>query len=134
MLFRDEKHEALYWKWSDRLDPMLRNSELRAVLYLLSMDEVLREHAREVFNFSERCIIRTALDEPWQTSSSKNTTRLAFNLWNCRNCRDVDENGDEIEDTEYYYTPGWIFGNSYARYYLQAVEIRHDAHIYDLPF
>lgn len=98
-----------------------------AVAYLLALDTVTRQHISDIFDYDEDCIKPDALEKPWQTGTSRKTTRLAFNLWNgC--CYD----GETYTDSEGYtadlpsgnYSVADIFSCSYAPYYWQAIKIR----------
>lgn len=84
-----------------------------ALAYLVACDVVLREHIDSVFDFKEDAIKPDTFNDEWQTGTSKNTTRLAFNLWNGY----TDGTSD--------YSPVWLFCNdAYVPYYWAAVQIR----------
>ena len=123
MLFVDAEHEKLYHEYQQRM----RNytSEFAAVAYLLAMDVVTRRHADEIYDFKKNAIKPdTALRQPWQTDSSRMTTRLAYNLWNGY-AYTRDEYGDRVDDR--MYSPYWIFcngGPGYTKYYIEAIKIR----------
>lgn len=53
-----------------------------SLAYLLTVDTVTRAHIDNCFDFDNDGIKLDALNKPWQTGTSKKTTRLAFNLWN----------------------------------------------------
>lgn len=54
----------------------------RAVAYLIALDNVLKQHIKDIFDFESDCIKRDAIQKAWNTSSSYKSLRLAFNLWN----------------------------------------------------
>jgi hypothetical protein len=87
-----------------------------SVAYLLALDDVLRKHFLEVFDFDNDCIKPDALQKPWQTGTSLKTTRLTFNLW-CGWCSDDVKNSDA-------YSVSRIFDGTLADYYMIAVSIR----------
>lgn len=98
-----------------------------AVAYLLALDTVTRNHVPELFDFDEDCIKLEGLDKPWQTGTSRKTTRLAFNLWNgC--CTDgqtyTDEEGYSRDLPSRHFAVDDIFCCEYAPYYWQALRIR----------
>lgn len=98
-----------------------------AVAYLLALDTVTRQHVPEIFDFEEDCIKLEGLDKPWQTGTSRKTTRLAFNLWNgC--CSDgqtyTDEDGYTRDLPSRHFAVDDIFCCEYAPYYWQALKIR----------
>lgn len=98
-----------------------------SLAYLLTLDTACRKHINDCFDFDEDCIKREALNQPWQTGTSKKTTRLAFNLWNgC--CDDgeeyVDDDGYNVPLPSSKYAVDEIFSSSLAEYYWQAVKLR----------
>lgn len=98
-----------------------------SVAYLLALDTVTRNHVPEIFDFEEDCIKLEGLDKPWQTGTSRKTTRLAFNLWNgC--CTDgetyTDEEGYSRDLPSRHFAVDDIFNCEYAPYYWQALKIR----------
>lgn len=65
-----------------------------------------------------------SLQTAWQTSTSKKTTRLAFNLWNSSNNYDSEE---DLENriVSKRYNVSEIFCCSYAPYFWEAIKIRY---------
>lgn len=126
MIYRDTTHRELYEQWLQQTHTEGDDVEYSALFYLLAADEITRKHVTDIFDFEERCIKPWGLfSAPWQTSTSRKTIRLAFNLFNCGMCCDMDKNGEFIELTSDLYTPGCIFACSYAPYYIQAIKIRY---------
>lgn len=126
MKFYDDKHEQLYKDLCGRMKYL--DEYHKAVAYLLSLDNVVRGHIRDVFDFEEDVIIREGLNKAWQTGTSKKTIRLAFNLWNgCTSDGEeyTDENGYTSDLPSRYYAPDEIFCCSYAPYYWEAIKIRY---------
>ena len=121
MIFKDKKHEKMY----KEICMGMRYVDCfhAPVAYLIAMDNVLREHVCEVFNFYRDIICSDALKKNWQTSSSRKTTRLAFNLWNGY-CPDSVIEEDGYRDSPSYYTPSYIFDDyEYAPYYWEAIKL-----------
>lgn len=114
MIFRDEKHERLYYEFLSRLS--LVECYQRAACYLMALDEELRKHPNDVFDFTDGsggAIVPKGLDKGWQTGTSRRTTRLMFNLWN-----------GFADDTEpVYYTSYHIFCSEYSDYYYEAIKL-----------
>lgn len=124
MIYRDQTHRDLYKKWTDQTHTA-GDPEYSAMFYLLAMDEVTRKHINDIFDFEEHSIRpRGLMSAGWITGSSRDTVRLAFNLFNYGICSDRDESGEDIPETADHYTPGYIFACSYAPYYIQALKIR----------
>ncbi len=97
--------------------------------YLITLDTVCRKHINDLFDFTEDCIQLTALEQLWQTSTSRKTTRLAFNLWNgmCSDGKEYydDEDGYNKTLPSRYFAVDEIFACSYAPYYYQAISLRY---------
>lgn len=81
-----------------------------SVAYLLTLDTVCYKHINQLFDFKDSCIRPDSINAEWQTGTSKQTTRLAFNLWN----------GYKDSLT----TPDNLFCSDYAVYYWQAISLR----------
>lgn len=128
--FRDDTHEELFTNWCEELH-IEEDPEYLAALYLLAMDEVVRNHAREVFDFENLCIIPDSINRDWQTGTSSKTTRLIFNLYNYGIHEDTSSEGEPVEGSSYSYTPAIIFASSYAPYYVQALKIRYPDYLPD---
>ncbi len=123
--FRNAEHAELYEEILDKM----KNKDVyhTSVAYLLSLDEVLTSHIKEVFNFKDDSIIHEALSKPWQTDSSRKTTRLIYNLWNGYSSDGetyTDDEGYELDLPSHYYAVDEIFCCAYARYYWQAIKLR----------
>ena len=120
IIFIDGDHEQLY---SDLCKRMKYLDEYhRAAAYILSLDRVCREHTEDIFDLQEDVIKPEALCKAWQTSTSRKSCRLLFNLWNGYNSE-----GEPLEEEtpSGYYTPEHIFSCSYAPYYWQAIQLRY---------
>lgn len=123
--FADDTH----WESFTAIIAQMQQSDVyhMSVAYLLALDTVTRRHINEIFDFNEDCIRPDAIHKPWQTDTSRKTTRLAFNLWNgC--CTDGDTYADSAGYTADLpsgnYSVADIFSCSYAPYYWQAIKIR----------
>lgn len=120
ILFYDSRHEQLYCDLCKRMKYL--DEYHRATAYLLSLDNVGREHIDDIFDLKEDVIKPEGLHKAWQTGTSAKTTRLLFNLWNGYNSE-----GEPLEEEKSsgYYTPEHIFSCSYAPYYWQAIQLRY---------
>lgn len=144
ILFADKKHEDLFFSLFKKMKS--KDCYHGSAAYLLGLDTAIRDHINDVFDFKEDVIKPECIDEPWQTGTSRKTTRLMFNLWNGKYKDDppvlCDEDEDEPIDDELvytehniandlsvkssrYYTPDEIFCCSYAPYYWQAIQLRY---------
>lgn len=125
MIYRDQIHRDLYKKWTTQTHTA-GDPEYSAMFYLLALDDNTRKHINDIFDFAEHSIKpRGLFNAEWLTGGSRKTIRLAFNLFNCGMCCDIDKNGEFIKLTSDLYTPGCIFGCSYAPYFIQAIKIRY---------
>ena len=123
--FRDEQHEKNY---NFILDMMSYSDiERKALAYLFALDTVCFEHIRDLYDFSDNCILLSGLDKGWQTGTSGRTTRLAFNLYNGY-CSDgetyIGSDGTPDSLPSAYYSPAYLFCCEYAKYYVEALKIR----------
>ena len=123
--FMDDTH----WESFTSIINQMKQSDVyhMAVAYLLALDTVTRQHVKDIFDFSEDGIKLEGLDKPWQTDTSRKTTRLAFNLWNSC-CTDgetyTDSEGYTRDLPSRYFAVDDIFSSEYAPYYWQALKIR----------
>lgn len=115
--FRDELHQKKY-------DEILKRMSVTSVYhhtlaYLIALDESCREHIDDMYDFEELVIKPTALNKAWQTSSSMQTTRLAFCLYT-ESTVWCEEELDKDKCAVYE-----IFrrNNEYAPYYWEAIKI-----------
>ena len=116
--FKNEEHEDNYYAVLAKMKST--DSYHRAVAYLLTLDSVCKKHIDDVFDFKQDAINPDGLHNGWQTGTSVQTTRLAFNLWN-----GFIEKGEEKR-----FTPDEIFTSSYAKYYFEAIKLRYPEHEY----
>lgn len=84
------------------------------VAYLIALDKIVYSHQNDVFDFVEDVIMLEGIYQAWQTGTTRNTTRLLYNLWNGH----VDDNPCNSSVSE-------IFCCSYAPYYYEAVKLRY---------
>lgn len=83
------------------------------VAYLFTLDSECRAHITDLFDIDHDIIIIDGLEKGWQTSTSLQITRLAFNLWN--------NYADDYKRS----TPSEIFCCRYAPYFWEAIKIRY---------
>ena len=110
MRFLDKLHENNFFVVLEQMKK--QDAYHTSVAYLLTLDSVCFRHIGKLFDFDNDCIKIDALDADWHTSTSKQSVRLAFNLWN-----------DYADD---YTTPSKLFYSEYALYYWQAICLRFD--------
>lgn len=127
IFFFNEEHKAAFYGMLSRMQSA-DDCYHQSLAYLLTLDSVCKEHIDDCFDYKNDLIKIEALAQPWQTGTSKKTTRLAYNLWN--GCYDdgekyTDKDGYTVPLPSQYYTVDEIFNCSYAPYYWQAVQLRH---------
>ena len=74
-----QAHQEFIWKyghWHNSEPPKV------ALVYLLGILRVTREHIREIFDFETDEIHPECLSRPWVTPLARRTIMLAFNLYN----------------------------------------------------
>lgn len=115
--FKDETHKRFYTALVERMNAAGTDVYRQSLAYLLTVDTECRKHIDRIYNFDEHCIIPECLSESWQTSTSLNTTRIAFNLFTSSTlwCDEADL---------FRLAPNEIFACSYAPYYFEAIRIR----------
>ena len=123
--FRNMTHETNY----RFICTLMKKSDIerKVLAYLFSLDVVCCIHIREIYDFDENTIIPNALDKEWQTSTSRKTTRLAFNLFNgCCSDGETYIGSDTFEELlpSAYFTPVNLFCCEYAPYYIEALKMR----------
>ena len=124
MQFRDTKHEEIF----NELCEKMRYSDTyhQSLAYLIALDSVCREHISEIFNVDEDGIEPSCINRAWQTSTSRRTTRLAFNLWNGTTA-DITSDGEEYNSN--LYAVDEIFCCEYAPYYWQSIKLRYPEYV-----
>jgi hypothetical protein len=124
--FNGYEHEEAYYEICSRMRTL--DDYHKSLAYLLALDTVCRDHTADIFDFNGDGINPDCIHSGWQTSTSRRTTRLAFNLWNGRTTDGetyIDKNGYEEDLPSHYYAPDEIFACSYAPYYWQAIKLRY---------
>ena len=108
MIFKNKLHENNFFIVLDKMKN--QDAYHTSVAYLLTLDSVCFRHIKNLFDFENDCVKIDALDADWHTSTSRQSVRLAFNLWN--------------DYTDECTTPSKLFCGEYAQYYLQAICLR----------
>lgn len=130
MIFYDEEHEEMFKKLCKKM-PYLDGYHL-SLAYLLTLDTVLRKHIGALYDVKKDVIIFEGLSQPFQTSTSRKTTRLAFNLWDGSVYDSekpetyINEDGEKTYVPSKYYAPDNIFNCTYAPYYIEALKMRFE--------
>lgn len=117
MKFYDEQHKANY---ENLLGRMRRTDDYHLPLaYLFSLNSDCLKHINDLFDFDEDTIKPNGLKKEWQTGTSKQFTRLAFNLWNgyCYESETMEVDKNFCIDN--------IFCCSYAEYFFEAIRLRY---------
>lgn len=112
LIFASEKHRMFYEQ------SMLRvraDSYHHALFYLLGVSDDTRYHIDSLFNFTEDCIRPAGLYAGWQTGSTQDLCRLAFNLWN----------GYTEPGQEQRFTPYDLFSCGFAPYMVAGIRLRY---------
>lgn len=120
--FADKDHKKGY----NALIKLMKRNDCyhKALAYLITLDNVCREHIDDLFDLQEDTIKPDGVHKAWQTGTSQKTSRLAFNLWN-NFTGTVDDEADELNDSERNYAVDEIFCCSYAPFYYEAVKLRY---------
>lgn len=120
MKYIDNEHELFY---EQKLKELERSDVYqKALIYTLGISPITREHFSEIFNVKSNKINISAIDKPYQTTTSRKVTRLAFNLFG-NICYDSEENMNKARTD--CYTVSQIFCTSYAPYFYEAIKIKY---------
>lgn len=133
ILFMDQQHEAFYKdmikEFTDRNGGRAPDVYQEAMAYTLGLTEETRQHAGSIFNLKENGIEPSSLIAPWQTSTTRKVTRLAFNLWNGFTGKvesdESEEEGYRIGETDPAFAVDNIFCSSLGRYFFEAIKLRY---------
>ena len=96
MYFKDKLHQLFF---EEKLYKICNiDTYIKSLIYLLSSNKDTRKNFDEIYDIKNNQINVEALSKPWQTSTSINICRLAFNLFG-------DITSDTVDDsTSYLYT------------------------------
>lgn len=79
MYFINKEHENFY---NEKIgQASIIDSYRKTLIYLLSSNKETRQNFNEIYNLQKDEINIESLSKPWQTGTSLNTCRLAFNLY-----------------------------------------------------
>ena len=122
MYFKDNLHEQFY---KEKIGQLYRNDTyIGSLIYLLSSNKETRKNFDEIYDIKNNEINIKSLKNPWQTTTSINICRLAFNLFG-------DITSDIIEEgTSYLYTVTSIFKNLDINICTEALKIRFSTNIW----
>lgn len=116
MYFSDNLHEQFYKEKIEQLHSV--DTYIKSLVYLLSSNKDTRNNFKEIYDIKNNQINIECLKKPWQTSTSINVCRLAFNLFG-------DITSDTIEDgTSYFYTVTSLFKNLDINICIEALKLR----------
>ena len=113
IVFYSFTHENEYTDYVEEL--AIKESKEKALLYLLLLDEVCKQHMYEIYDFKLKRINTDVISRSWQTESSLKAIRLMFMITNCYppdECNNVN-----------LYSICTILKSDYAEYYLEALRI-----------
>ena len=124
-IFKNEEHEKNYYTTLEKIKKKDKYS--RSAIYLFTLDRICFHHICELYDFEEDYIIPEGLGQTWQSADSKNTTRLAFNLFcGCDSDGEtyIGSDGYEEDLPRTNFTPYYLFLSYYAPYYVEALKLR----------
>lgn len=118
MYFIDNEHENFYKAKIGQAK--IKDVYSKSLIYLLSSNKETRRYFKEIYNSQENEINIEIIQMPWQTSTSLNICRLAFNLFG-----DITSDNPSKE-TIYQYTVTAILKNLNIDCCIQALKLRFD--------
>ena len=118
MKFIDNEHKNFYNE--KMLQVPYQDSYNRSLIYLLAMNNDTRRNFNDIYNINTNEINIKSLKSPWQTSTSKNVCRLAFNLFN--GCANDNTRYNTMSKEYSIYN---LFCTSGALYFFEAIKLRY---------
>ncbi len=116
MNFIDLEHKDFYNKKIGQAK--VRDRYEQVLIYLLASTAETRQHFDEIYNLQKNEINIESIKAPWQTSTSINICRFAFNLYG-------DIMSDEPEEgVSYLYTVSEIIKKINVECAIEALQIR----------
>ena len=116
MFFIDEESKNFYKEKIGQISKL--DVYKRTIIYLLSNNKDTRNNFKDVYDINDNEINLNCFKAPWQTNTSLNLCRLAFNLFG-------DIASDDIDfDISYTYTVSSIFKNIDLNLGIEAIKIR----------
>ncbi len=120
MKFFNEDHEKSYQEQLKKCN-IENDTERKALIYLLTLTDDLRNHFTECYDKNNRLINSDVINASWVTSTDAKIIRLAFNLFNWG--MPTVEKGDKAEN----YLPINLFNAvEYQEYFFEAIRIRFE--------
>ena len=117
MKFMDNEHRAFFEQQTARAHAE-GDTYRKAMFYALGLTDTTRRHIEEIYDFANHCPRFNVMRKAWQTSSSVQVTRLAFNLYN-------GYDGSGKTDPHSAYTPYELFATGFMEYMFEALRIRY---------
>ena len=125
MYFENNKHKIFYEEKIEQVKNL--DTYIKSLIYLISSNEDTRKHFEDIYDIKNNEINLYVFKAPWQTNTSLNITRLAFNLFG-------DLVTDNIEEgASYLYSISSIFKNINLNTGIEAIKIRFDKKLCKQP-
>lgn len=122
-IFYEEKISIYIQKWGHA------DSYVKSLFYLLGICQETRQHFSKLFDMKDSGIIVEELNAEWQTGTTQQVCRLAFDLWNGF-CYDIDEDTKEKKISREY-SVSHIFCCGYAEYFFEAIRLRYPCYCHE---
>lgn len=123
MNFIDDEHELFFM---NKVQELSKYKKIKpyyiSLIYTLGISKTTRNNFANIFNIETGEINIDAIENSWQTDSSKKVTRMAFSLWN--GCNYDSTQDIENEKISKMYNPNELFSCSYAPYFYEGVKLR----------
>ncbi len=121
MKFANQDHEKSYNNQLERCNIISGDAERKALIYLLTLTDDLRNHFDDCYKTDSRLINSDVINSSWVTSTDAKIIRLAFNLFNWGT--PTVAKGDNSEN----YLPINIFNVvEYQEFLFEAIRIRFE--------
>lgn len=120
VVFKDDEHKSFYNEKIMEYTKQGRvpDSYVKPMFYLLALSEETRNNFDSLYDMQSGSIKLDGLRGGWLTGTMKKLCLLAFNLYN-----GWTQDGRKRIAVEL--TPDQLFASDFARYFMQAIQLRH---------
>ena len=116
MYFINKEHEKFFR--SKIRQAIIKDTYSKSLIYLLSRKQETRKNFEEIYDINLNEINIETLKKPWQTTTSINTCRFAFNLFGDITTDTLEENTAQL------YTVTAVLKNLDINCCIQAIKLR----------
>lgn len=117
LMFLDDEHKQFFFNALFRCK--IRDCYHLSFFYTIGLTFETRRNIDSLFDFKHDEIIPDNISAAWQTTTTRNVCRFAFNLWN----------GFIEGDDAPLYTPDTLFSTTLAIFFIEALYLRFENYL-----